>query len=266
MKRKEFYIIQREWTETLQGAELLLYAYIHNTCEKCGTCECSKANLAYWTGIGERWLNKPLASLKERGLITIEERAGKYSIYRANPYTKSVPLHLKCTPTLKVGDTPALKVYPPTIINTNNINNNTKNKEKTKSAYAIEDFCPADWLPVLQMWLDYKKQRKETYKTESSVKICLKHLQELAGGNIETGRKIVEQAMANNWAGLYALKTQIKPTPAQGTDASEVERIKQQYIQRQQAAQADDLARAAEDKAASQLAAQEFAKHFKITY
>ena len=36
--------------------------------------------------------------------------------------------------------------------------------------------------------------------------------------------------------------------------------------QRQQEAQADDIARAAEDKAAAQLAAQEFAKKFKLTY
>lgn len=131
--KREYIIIEREWTETLQGAELLLYAYIKMTCDNCrGVCECSKANLSRWTGVGERWLNKPLESLERKGLITTEKRAGKYTIYKANPYTKSVPPQLKCTPTLKVRETPAVKVYPPSIIN-----NRLKNKEKSKTrAYA----------------------------------------------------------------------------------------------------------------------------------
>lgn len=193
----EYYIIEREWTETLQGAELLLYAYIATTCKNCdGVCQCSKANISHWTGVGERWLGRALESLQKRGLITIEEQAGKYNKYIAHPYTKSVPLHQKCTPTLKVGETPTPKVYPHIII-----------KEKLKREIITRAYIDEDFRVCFERWLDYKKARRETYKTPMSEQSCYNRLKKLAGGDAQTAAEIVEQSIANNWAGLFELKT-----------------------------------------------------------
>lgn len=67
-------------------------------------------------------------------------------------------------------------------------------------------FCLPDYLPVLQNWLTYKRQRRETYKTQQSLEALYKKLHTLSDGNVEIAKMIVEQSQANNWAGLFELK------------------------------------------------------------
>ena len=59
-------------------------------------------------------------------------------------------------------------------------------------------------------WIDYKKARKESYKTEQSLMSFAKKLFTLSGGNQNIADQIIEQSMANNWAGIFELKTQHK--------------------------------------------------------
>lgn len=65
----------------------------------------------------------------------------------------------------------------------------------------------AEWIELFKQWLDYKREKKNTYKGEKSMRTMAKKLFELAGGDIVTARAIVEQSMANNWQGLFELKT-----------------------------------------------------------
>lgn len=65
----------------------------------------------------------------------------------------------------------------------------------------------------VEEWLDYKKSRKEKYRTQGSVQAMIKNLFTLSGGNKETASAIIEQSMANNWAGLFALKTTAATKP-----------------------------------------------------
>jgi hypothetical protein len=55
-------------------------------------------------------------------------------------------------------------------------------------------------------WLEYKKSRKESYKTQKSLEACYRKLKDLSGNDPVTAGKIVEQSLANNWAGLFELK------------------------------------------------------------
>jgi hypothetical protein len=55
-------------------------------------------------------------------------------------------------------------------------------------------------------WLEYKKDRKESYKSQRSIQIAYKKMKELSGNNSEIAKKIVEQSMANNYAGLFEFK------------------------------------------------------------
>lgn len=57
-------------------------------------------------------------------------------------------------------------------------------------------------------WLDYKRERKESYKSRKSLKVCYTHMVNMSGGSPEVAMAIVEQSMANNWAGLFELKTE----------------------------------------------------------
>lgn len=66
---------------------------------------------------------------------------------------------------------------------------------------------------ILDEWFDYKKKRGQSYKSEKSKQLLATKLKELSGGDDLKARKIIEQSMLNNWAGIFQLKTD-KPTHA----------------------------------------------------
>ncbi len=63
-----------------------------------------------------------------------------------------------------------------------------------------------DFDKVVLEWFAYKKERKESYKSERSKKAFITSLRNLSGNNANLARKIIEQSMANNWAGIFELK------------------------------------------------------------
>ncbi|GHT09062.1 hypothetical protein FACS189426_06320 [Bacteroidia bacterium] len=83
--------------------------------------------------------------------------------------------------------------------------NNNLNKENFDFSFVEIEFekCFFDWI-------EYKKQRNQSYKSQKSLQACFKKLKELSGCDFETAEKIVEQSMANNWAGLFELKEEKK--------------------------------------------------------
>ena len=83
------------------------------------------------------------------------------------------------------------------------------NKTSTKvDAKVRTDFVDPAFETVFSTWLEYKHQRRESYKSEISLKTCYKKLYDLAGGDPAVAMSIVEQSMANNWAGLFPLKNE----------------------------------------------------------
>ena len=70
-------------------------------------------------------------------------------------------------------------------------------------------FVAPEFEEVFAMWLEYKHQRRESYKSDLSLKTCYNKLYKLADGDPKTAMAIVEQSMANNWAGLFPLKDKI---------------------------------------------------------
>ena len=52
-------------------------------------------------------------------------------------------------------------------------------------------------------WLEYKKDRRETYKSETSKELALKKLVKFSGNDPLAARKIIEEAMSNNYAGFF---------------------------------------------------------------
>ncbi len=59
---------------------------------------------------------------------------------------------------------------------------------------------------TVSMYLDYRKGRKESYKTEKSFMLMVNNLIQMSGNNPIIAKQIVEQSMINNWAGLFELK------------------------------------------------------------
>jgi uncharacterized protein YdaU (DUF1376 family) len=70
---------------------------------------------------------------------------------------------------------------------------------------------------VFVIWLRYKRSKGQAYKNKDSCTIAFKKLYELSGGNIQKAKDIIEQSIANNYAGLFELKQQ-KPTSSNSND------------------------------------------------
>ncbi len=83
------------------------------------------------------------------------------------------------------------------------------------------------WQELMQTWLEYKSSRKERYKSEMSATKCLAQLQKLSGNDSQIAQQIIDQSIANNWAGLFELKRQAyyargTPTPARGQHIGQI--------------------------------------------
>ena len=67
------------------------------------------------------------------------------------------------------------------------------------------------FLPTFLMFLRYKRKRGESYKTKESTMLAYNKLIKLSGNNPIIALEVVEDTMANNYAGLFPLKNQSKP-------------------------------------------------------
>ena len=66
-----------------------------------------------------------------------------------------------------------------------------------------EEYYPCK--EALEMWLAYKKEKRQTYKPRG-LEALKKKLLQLSSGNPEYAKVIVEHSMGNNYSGLYAPK------------------------------------------------------------
>ena len=59
-----------------------------------------------------------------------------------------------------------------------------------------------------EAWKDYKRdEHRKSYKSTKTEQQAIIQLFELSGGNPETASKIIQQSIANQWQGLFELKT-----------------------------------------------------------
>lgn len=86
------------------------------------------------------------------------------------------------------------------------------------------DFVDKDFKEIFYEWLQYKRARREKYKTQSSLQKAYKLLLNLSGNDAIIAKKIIDQSQANNYAGLFKLndkgygnKQQTSTAPAPGS-------------------------------------------------
>lgn len=58
---------------------------------------------------------------------------------------------------------------------------------------------------VFLSWLEYKRERRESYKTQKSTYLAYEKLVKFAGGDPKVAVKILEHSMSNNYAGFFEL-------------------------------------------------------------
>lgn len=110
----------------------------------------------------------------------------------------------------------------------------TKPKAKKKAKPAAIEFdlstVKEDFREIVSVWLEYKRKRKETYKSQMSFTAMCQRLYKLSSGNAEIAKQIIEEAIGNNYAGFFPLKGNSATQPKKSLVDSmrETERIYQE--------------------------------------
>lgn len=94
--------------------------------------------------------------------------------------------------------------------NVNNNNNNNDNNNEKENDFNLTAILNSDYLAVLELWLQHKKERKEKYKPTG-----LKTLAEKIKADYKTIQDFenaVKYSISNNWAGIYPPKPQNNQT------------------------------------------------------
>jgi hypothetical protein len=80
-----------------------------------------------------------------------------------------------------------------------------KKEEKKKFSFDFSNF-DENFIEHVNSWLEYKKERKEPYKSQKGLNAFYNKLIDYSKNDPDTAKKIIEQSMANNWAGIFELK------------------------------------------------------------
>ena len=175
----------------------------------------SNARLVLECGITEPTLIKARNVLKQRGLIDFKAEKGrrnnteytlKYSNKTLNNFSISDSISdsissEKALDNIRYKD----KEEDKTIKSTTNV----VPKKATKPLFSLDFIDDENFKKLFEEWLDYKRRVKHnSYKDQKQIELAYRKMYELCGGDIEMCRAIIEQSIANNWQGLFELKTQ----------------------------------------------------------
>jgi hypothetical protein len=203
------------WIHLLLNANLTDKKYRGKTIPR-GSFKTSLNELAEETGLSKRKLRTCLERLKSTHEVTQQTTHDfsiiticKFDDYQLENYPTDTPndtpndtqaTHQRHTEQRK-SPTP-----PKESIEEGKNERNIFKKEKSEKE-------KSDWDVLFDEWLEYKKQRKETYHSQLALDRMKTKLRNLSGNNIETARAIINEAMANNWAGFFALRNDPKKEP-----------------------------------------------------
>lgn len=73
-----------------------------------------------------------------------------------------------------------------------------------------DDFVSLEFLDAYNTWMTYKKERNESYKSITGREKFYNSLVKLSVNNPNIALQIINQSMANNWAGIFPVKEEPK--------------------------------------------------------
>lgn len=79
-------------------------------------------------------------------------------------------------------------------------------KVKLTDAQLFVDSITNEWKPIVQRWLDYKKEKGQSYKGKTSLATMYKSLLSKSGNSASKGLEIVDFSIGNNYSGLFEPK------------------------------------------------------------
>jgi len=89
--------------------------------------------------------------------------------------------------------------------------NNNKIREKLE--IPISDFnekfvlsIPEDWRAIVKKWLDFKKEKSQSYKGSTSLTTMFEKLKKISNNNPIIGAEIIENSISNNYSGFFKIE------------------------------------------------------------
>ena len=154
----------------------------------------SLKHLSEETALSQQQCRTALSKLKSTGEIT-SQSTSQYSIitvknwklYQAEQQTKQQTSNKRAT--------------------------TTKEIDILLHRISIKENINEEWIKLISDWLQYKRSKNQSYKTEQSLKAFIQKLFRLSNNNIETAKAIIDESMANNWNGIFELKQNQKDNP-----------------------------------------------------
>ena len=198
----------------LKAGEQMLYLELADICNRSNWSEwfeCGNRELCYVLFFEKPTLIKAREKLINCGLIGYKKsnkkgEIGKYSILGLNNFTQNDTQN--DTPIYKHKHKQKQKI----------------NKEKSKKDFSEFDFSflEKDFEICFMQWLEYKKERREKYKTQKSLELCYYNLKKLSNNNPKIAQEIVNQSLSQNWAGLFELKNNFSKPQQQSQSYKEL--------------------------------------------
>lgn len=234
-----------EWLETEQlpsNAIVLWYALMF-TANRCGWRDefaVSFSVLQSRTKLDRSTVWRMRKVLADRGIISVEERGGNRSaLYRLHSFERLfASQRIMLTATQSDSNLPEALQNTTLSATVHRLNRDSSEKEKTNKkekggsageerkscakkremprlnqAQFLSTLDPA-WREPMTVWLEYKRSRRESYRSESGARKCLSLLRNLSGEDPTVAVAIIDRSIANNWAGLFPLQSGVPPMPA----------------------------------------------------
>ncbi len=162
--------------------------------------------------------------LKTHGMVTVEMKNGLsvFTLTNYDKYNDSPDNVSHCLPDGAMPSPPAVEDVAPASVglfeerNASGTNPKKDKKKETNSrelvkktagmAEGMDAFVSEQMREVFTEWLDYKRERRESYKSLRSLRVCYNRLLTLSGGDPAVARQVVERSIAANYKGLFPLK------------------------------------------------------------
>lgn len=215
-----FWLLDEDWEFTC--CETRLYFYLMKTANRLGWVDSwtrSDTKVSSDVGVSVNSMKSARNRLVQAGLITFKS-GGKgqrdktrYQISYQNLTPKLQPKGIpKVIPKLQPNLAPSSLLYNVRALDKDkdkDLNKESPNGDKKVVSQKKESdlsFVDEAFKDIFREWLEYKRERKENYKSEKSLKMCYNHLLKLSDDNPEKAKLVIEQSIASNYAGLFELK------------------------------------------------------------
>ena len=202
-----------EWFVDLSPNEKLLFMYLCDNCDIAGFYELSLRKMSFDTGILPEEIKGALKGL-ERGYVLSDDKKVLF-LKKFIKHQKNLPLN------------PDNKAHRGIISRFDNyfdkfdldfisyVNKGASKGLPSPTGNGIgngidivllkEINKEPKFLKIFERWIDYKKARKEMYKTQDSLGTSFKKLLKYSGNDAEMANEIIDSAIGNNYSGFFEL-------------------------------------------------------------